>query len=477
MRIAPDYEYTDGPDACELARAMGYEPDPWQVDVLDVWLARDGEDMFASSSCGLSCPRQNGKNAVIEWREFYGSAVIGERILHSAHEVKTATTAFKRVASYFEDEEGYPELAEAVSSIRRANGQEAIYLKNGGCIVFSARSKGAARGMTFDLVVFDEAQALTDDQLEAMMPTMAAAPLGNRQIIMTGTPPGPKETGVVFRNARRSALDGRDPKASWLEWSIESLEGSDVADRELWYATNPAMGIRLSEDFANTECNTMSPDGFARERLGWWSSRSSSVAPAIPPEAWAACETGELLDGVRAYGVKFAPDGSTASLSVALRLPEPTKEGFESYVELIETVDMAEGTGRLVQWLADRWRGCSMVAVDGAAHAAAFAESLRRLGVSRKAVHQMSTQHLIAACTGLLDDVSGHKVAHSGQGPVDRSVAVCEKRRIGTGGGWGFQLSPVAGEDGDPNALESMAIALWASKNSRRNPNRKLRIA
>ena len=40
------------------------------------------------------------------------------------------------------------------------------------------------------------------------------------------------------------------------------------------FDTNPAMGVRLDDEFTEEEFNTMSPDGFARERLGWWDSRA-----------------------------------------------------------------------------------------------------------------------------------------------------------------------------------------------------------
>ena len=122
--------------------------------MLDSWMGRD-DDKFTSSTCGLSVPRQNGKNALLEMRELYGLCVLGERILHTSHAVKTSAEAFRRYSSFFENKEEYPELYELCDRIRRTNGQKAIELKNGGIARFSARSRGAARGMTFDVVVFD----------------------------------------------------------------------------------------------------------------------------------------------------------------------------------------------------------------------------------------------------------------------------------------------------------------------------------
>ena len=126
----------DADDAIMLGASYGLKPDEWQELVLRGWLGRRRDGKWASSRCGLSCPRQNGKNAVVEIRELFGIITLGEKWLHTAHEVKTARKAFLRLVSFFENERKYPELAELVESIRKANGQEAIFLKNGGSVEF-----------------------------------------------------------------------------------------------------------------------------------------------------------------------------------------------------------------------------------------------------------------------------------------------------------------------------------------------------
>jgi hypothetical protein len=61
---------------------------------------------------------------------------------------------------------------------------------NGGSIEFIARSSGSGRGFTVDVLVCDEDQDLTDEELAALLPTISAAPSGNPMVILTGTPPG-----------------------------------------------------------------------------------------------------------------------------------------------------------------------------------------------------------------------------------------------------------------------------------------------
>ena len=198
LRFAPAYKYSDGADASELVKAYGYELDPWQRDVIKDWLGRDEQDKFTSTTCGLSVPRQNGKNTLLEVRELYGLVTTGEKIVHTAHQVNTAREAFLRLSSFFKNADAYPELARMVKSIRSGNGMEEIELKNGGRVKFSSRSNVSNLGFSVDVVVFDEAQALTDEQISVIMPIISASPNDNRQMIYTGTPPTVSMNGEVF---------------------------------------------------------------------------------------------------------------------------------------------------------------------------------------------------------------------------------------------------------------------------------------
>ena len=73
-------------------------PDGWQELVLSDWLRVRG-GRWASLDCGLSVPRQNGKNAVLEVYELCLTVGLGRRVLHTAHEVKTARQHFRSVVS------------------------------------------------------------------------------------------------------------------------------------------------------------------------------------------------------------------------------------------------------------------------------------------------------------------------------------------------------------------------------------------
>lgn len=461
-----EFPYTDGSDAAELSKAYGIDPDPWQQLVLNYWLTRTDDDKFAFTSCGLPIPRQNGKNAVLEMREWYGLCIIGEKILHTAHRVDTARKAFLRLVTFFENPE-HPELQEMVVSIRRTNGQEAISLINGGSIEFSSRVNGGSRGSTYDVVVFDEAQELTDDQMESIMSTMAAAPLGNRQMIFTGTPPSPVSPGTVFARRRKDALSNDRGRICWLEWSVEEI--GDVWDRTRWYEANPALGYRIEEEFTEEECRTLSPDGFARERLGWWSDEGSANA-AIKKSAWIKGIVDTVpepdTDDKIAYGIKFTPDGKNYALSVAVK-----NKKEKTLVECIDYAPTVSGINALADWVIARKSQCSVVVIDGKSNTGAFVRKLQDGGFPTKAIKLMNSNDVCSAASVLLNAIEENEIQHIAQPTLDDSAIAAQKRSIGSNGGWGFG-------DGitDCAPIESVSFALWGVLNTKRRPGRRSKL-
>ena len=248
ISVEPPRVTTDGEAAALLMAEYGVRLDPWQRTVVDCWLGRNAAGVYTVTSAGLAVPRQNGKNVCLEALELFGLAILGDRFLHTAHQVVTAKKSFRRLESVFNNRR-HPELRAIVKNIRYTNGEEAIELTNGGSVEFSARSSQRGRGFdNISRVIYDEAQELTDEQQAAIMATLAASTSGVRQIILAGTPPYTGTRGEVFRRARKAALEAPAPTDAWHEWSVEapSLEAMNMDDRQLWAQVNPGMGLRLS---------------------------------------------------------------------------------------------------------------------------------------------------------------------------------------------------------------------------------------
>ena len=466
IKVEPARIMTDGEDAAMLMSAYGVKLDEWQRTVIDCWLGKD-ETGYNTTSAGLALPRQNGKNVCLEAREFFGLVVNGERILHTAHQVRTAKKSFRRLAAMFTDKR-HPEVTDIVKQIRYTNGEESIELDNGGVIEFSARSRQAARGFDgISLVVFDEAQELTDDQIEAILATLSASSTGTRQIIYTGTPPYPGCPGEVFKRRRATSQSLAGRHDAWHEWSVEakSVDEIKLDDTNLWYMTNPALGIRLTEEFTQEEFTSMSPDGFARERLGWWAPTvSTSEDYAIPADVWDACKSSEPKpEGKTAYGVKFSPDGSTVCLCGAV-IP---KEG-KARVSVIEFKPTGLGTRWLAEWLNQRYTQASCVVIDGRNGVDVLTERLSDTWRAKGSVIRPTARDVIASVSMIIEMLNEQTVTwYEGQDLLRESAVTAVKRHIG--GGWGF-----GGENSTP--IEAAALALYGAKVAKRDPSRKMRI-
>lgn len=449
VRVAPPAHGSDADDAAFLSSSYGLTPDDWQLLVLDDWLGVRRDGRYSSLTCGLSVPRQNGKNGIIEVRELYGMVVAGEKFLHTAHEVKTARKAFLRLCSFFENSRNYPELAELVLDIRRTNGQEAVLLKNGGSVEFVARSKGSGRGFTVDVLVMDEAQELSDDALEALMPTTSAAPLGNPQWILTGTPPGPNANGEVFTRTRVEALEGKSKRLSWHEWSCEG--DVDLDDRANWHRANPALGGRLQLDVVEGERARFSDDGFARERLGMWASSLSGAV--IGADTWRlrADEESRAVDRL-ALAIDVAPDRSTASVSLAGQ-----RADGEWHVELDE---QRNGVGWLAAHLERRCKANPIraVVIDGISPEAHLVDDLKARGIK---VTTTMTRDMTSACAAFYDGAMEGWLHHIDQPQLNLALSVARKRGVGDAWAWNRKNAT-----SDITPLVACTLALWGAQSS-----------
>ena len=467
IRVEPGRATSDGPAAAALMEAYSCELDPWQQSILDCWLGRDVSGAYTVTSAGLSIPRQNGKNVCLEAREFFGMVIRGEKILHTAHQVVTGKKSFRRIERMFTDRR-YPEVQKLVRYIRYTNGEEAIELENGGSIEFSARSRQRARGFAgISLVVYDEAQELTDDQVEAIMATLSASSTGSRQIIYTGTPPYPGCPGDVFRRRRMICLTDPGAHDSWHEWSVaaEGISEIKTNDSTLWYMTNPALGIRLTEEFTAEELRSMAPDGFARERLGWWSPLLETAEDiCIPVKAWDACKSDlPKPEGKTAFGVKFTYDGSAVALAGAVIPPEGPAR-----ITLLDLRPTGHGTQWLADWLAKRYTKACCVVIDGRNGADVLIDKIRPVWRNKISVIRPNAREVVTAASGLCDAVNEQTVTWYHDQDVLRDSAIGSvKRKIG--GGWGF-----GGDNSAP--IEAAALALWGAKASKRDPEKKMKI-
>lgn len=456
-RIAPDYKITDGSDAIKLLRVGGLILDEWQADILLDWMGKTIGNKWASTTCGGSVPRQNGKSLLVQGRAEAGMLLYNEQVIYTAHLQKTATETFEEMAAFFDSDK----LKKYVKDIKTALGREQIILKTGARVKFLARTRNGGRGQHGDLLIIDEAQELDENQQASFLPAISASL--NPQTIYVGTPPDPSAVGTVFRNIRKKALEKASKKTSWFEFSVKTI--GDVSDQERWALTNPALGRRMLLSTIEGEHEQMDADTFARERLGWWSPViTETVDYAINHANWAECVSDDLKpDGKTAFGVKFSADGSTVALCGAV-----IDDAGMIRISLIDMKNTGQGIQWLADWLNERYKKASCVVIDGRNGVDVLIDKIKDTWITKGSVVKASMKDVVAAVGMLTDAVNEKKLTwYRKQEVLNDSAVTSTKRPIG--GGWGF-----GGENSTP--IEACSLALWGAKTSKRNPNKKMKI-
>lgn len=465
--------YSDGPDASSLISDLGMDLFEWQNDVLFDWLSKDADNKPTYVTCGLDVPRQNGKNAILEPFEIFVLAIYGWHVLHTAHRVKTTKKSFRRLVRYFTDKK-HPEVSDLVEKIRYTNGEEAIYLTNGASIEFASRTSGAARGYDdIQLVVYDEAQELTDVQYDSIAPTLSASSTGERMSVYTGTPVYEGCPGTVFPRMRAAALNLTPKKTTWSTWATDRCPRRDAIFEDVVdeiYATNPSMGLLLDIDYMESEFAAFETVGFAQEHLDWWSP-IKTVDRAIPEHLWTSTEIDEIGDkytGKQAFGVKFAPDGSYCVI-VGCKL---SANGRRGAIELLEVCDTATGVMPIAETLIRAKTKTSCVIIDGLSGADALCDALHEMKAPRGYVLRPNTGDVISAAVNFLDALKDKSLNHTPNEDLDRSATQSVKRAIGKRGGWGFGST----ESVSSMPIEAAALAFHGARRTKRNPKRKQKL-
>lgn len=451
LSLVPRARLDDADDATFLASSYGLSADEWQHLVLRGWLSVRPDGQWASRRCGLSVPRQNGKNGILEIRELFGMVSLGEKFLHTAHEVKTARKAFVRLCSFFENPK-FPELQALVVEIRRTNGQEAIVLKNGGSCEFVARSKGSARGFTVDVLVMDESQELSEEAIEALLPTISASPSGNPQQIFTGTPPGPKMNGEIFTRVRSDGLLGRDKALSWHEWSCES--DADLDDLHSVARSNPAFGIRVQLDVVLAERGTLSDSGFGRERLGMWDEAATNRV--IDAKSWEACAD---TDSVPVDCMALAVSVDIERRSAAVGLAGRRKDGLWHFEMYEQRKNVGWVAGYIQQKIRDNPGKIRSVVVNGSSPAKTVVDDLLAKKI-RTTV--MNASQVAESFGNFYDEVMEGTARHTDQPQLSLALSVAGKRDLAGGSAWSQKNSA-----SDITALEACTFALWGAQASK----------
>lgn len=437
------YDRTDGQVAIDLYHKTNKTAQEWQSLILYDLLALNDDGLFVHTKFGYSVPRRNGKNEIVAIREMYG-LVNGENILHTAHRTTTSHMAWERLYDLLE-------LADIkIVSSYRAYGKEHIQIENGGKIEFRTRTSKSGLGEGFDLLVIDEAQEYQDDQESALKYVVSDSP--NPQTIFCGTPPTPDSSGTVFTKLREAALSGESINTGWAEWSVE--EQKSPRDKTWWYETNPSLGVILSERKILDEIGNDDVD-FNIQRLGYWI--SYSLKSAISEATWNSLKINELptFKGKLYVGIKYGADNTNVAMSIAVKTTND-----KIFVESIDCQSVRNGTGWIIRFLQSAdWQN---VVIDGANGQDLLAEAMEDAGL-RKPVFP-TVKEVIAANATFTNGIDTDKLRHNGQPSLTQAVSNCDKRAIGSSGGFGYKS---LNSNIEIALMESAIFAYWSAEKTK----------
>lgn len=447
------YYVTEGQNAINLYNESGRTAQEWQELLLSDILAVNDEGLWVHTKFGYSVSRRNGKNEIVAIREIYG-LVHGEKILHTAHRTTTSSSASKRLADILNGI-GYTEVArpkkgekyEKAYTYSKQLGLEKIKIldENGGSCDFRTRTSKGGLGEGFDLLVIDEAQEYEDDQESALKYVVSDSK--NPQTIFCGTPPTTVSSGTVFLKLRNKTLAGNGLNTGWAEWSVPKF--TDPNDREAWYETNPSLGTILTERKIADEITGDDTD-FNIQRLGLWLKYNQKSA--ISKNEWLQMQVKEIPDlkGKLFVGIKYGHDNNNVALSVAVK----TKCG-KIFIETVDCRDLKAGN----YWIIDFLTRASVekVVVDGANGQQLLANEMKEFRLKAPVLPKVN--EIIVANAAFEQGLFQQNILHMAQPSVVQAVSNCEKRAIGSNGGFGYKSQK---EDIEIAILDSIILAYWA---------------
>ena len=450
------YSQTKGSEAIKLYNKTGRTAQEWQALQIDNILAFNPDGLWTHTKFGLAVPRRNGKNEVIVMREMWGLEH-GERMCHTAHRTTTSHSAYERLyrllldAGYTEITRKKKEMPPNSFTASKVYGLESIELTDGGVIHFRTRTNNGGLGEGFDLLVIDEAQEYTEKQESSLKYTVSDSQ--NPQTIFTGTPPTAISSGNVFPKLRKEILAGASEDAGWAEWSIEK-QTDDIRNVELWYETNPSLGTILSERKIKAEIGDDIID-FNIQRLGLWISYNQKSA--VSAEEWREVQVDKMppLEAKRFIGIKYGHDGANVAMSIASK----TTDG-RVFVECIDCLSVRAGNGWMFDFLHNP--KVEAVAVDGASGQTILAEEMKQYGFKTPIIP--TVKEIILANAMFEQALFGKTLCHTEQVSLAQSVCNCEKRAIGSNGGFGYRS---INDAFDISLMDSMILAHWLASTSK----------
>lgn len=428
---------TGWPSVRDKCAELGITFRPWQDPTGRVILAKRADGKYAATigGTGLSIPRQVGKTFLV------GAIIFALCLLHpnltviwTAHRLRTAEETFGKLQAFARRRKIKPYVAKVILG----SGEEEIRFLNGSRIMFGARERGFGRGFDeVDVVVYDEAQILTDNALDDMIPAMNQSRQPTSALLLfMGTPPKPTDPGEVFRRMRSEALTGEDDDTGWIEFGADPNARPPAAPAPLspsdWAQiakANPSYPLDTPREAILRMRKKLGPESFLREGLGIWDDDNRIGLGPVDAEA--------KPDGPVAIAFDMNPERTMSAIAVAWR----GAGGWHGEITQREGVlDHRRGSewvpGRLLE-LVDRHRPCAVL-VDPSSPAGSLIPVLEEAGLKVTSEPRRGTKELLVKVTaGEMAQACGqfqdHPPRHIDQDGLNTAIAGAGRRDRGDG--------------------------------------------
>jgi hypothetical protein len=448
LSVPPDITATGWPDVSTTCRdKLGITFDDWQEGAGRLILAKreDGNLAAMVDGVGLSVCRQVGKTYLVGSMVFALCVNIpGLLVIWSAHHARTHGETFLAMQGFAKRQR----VAAHIKQVYMGSGDEEIKFHNGSRILFGARERGFGRGIPgVDVLIFDEAQILSDRAMANMLATMNTSRFGLQ--LYLGTPPKPDDMAEAFTRMRTEALAGTLTDGVWIEFGADT--DADGDDRAQWRKANPSFPGRTPVQSMLRLKRKLTASDWRREGLGIWDDGASSSV--FPFAAWRSCADDEQIadDSPLFVSVDVSWNRSTAYVAVVGADRSGNPRGL-----LRHSCEPSE----VLEYLTDLCgkRTVVGVAIQGTgAPVSSLLPDLERVMLPLSIpVQVMTVTDLQRACGIAYDAVVAGSVSHPGQPILDHMVADAEPRSLNDG--WVLDRKR---SGSDISGLVAWVNALW----------------
>lgn len=446
------YTETKGQEAADLYAKTGNELLEWQQLLQCDIMAVNEDGLWVHQKYGYSVSRRNGKSENVLARCLW-ALTHGERVLYTAHRATTSHAVWERLDRMCE------KAGIVITSSFKAFGKEHLYAEGGAVVEFRTRTSSGGLGEGYDVLIIDEAQEYTEAQETSLKYIVSDS--DNPQTIMLGTPPTVVSAGTVFVKFRETVLSGKGFDSGWAEWSVDFQ--TDPNDVDAWYETNPSLGTILTERKIRAEITTDDID-FNIQRLGLWLKYNQKSE--ISKKEWMELKIDEKpkLTGDIYVGIKYGNTGEYVSMAVAIK----TSDG-KNFVEALDCRPVRAGNDWILEYLTAI--NPRSIVVDGSNGQQVLLDDMKDARIKQTPIFPKVAE-IITANALFEQGVFQHTLRHADQPSLTQAASNCERRAIGSHGGFGYKAMK---EGIEISLLDAVILAHWKCHESKEKKKQQAR--